>query len=200
MSKSSLYVIDNENKGKEYRCYKNSWLFSPIIWDELMWKYFPNEKHNKDLNIKKHFITKISFDNGFDGKLNATINKSYFFEDRIVWEITNQQIFFVKDKLIVSDNILKYLEYVKNSDENYQDHIIDRFKEIANDIRNIPNNYLYFAFKNTSCDDGVEYWFYDSETGENKSLSEWDKFITEFVIINGNKIEWKDNLDFFKKT
>ena len=36
----------------------------------------------------------------------------------------------------------------------------ERFKEIADDIKNLDDTLECFVFKNSSCDDGVEYWFY----------------------------------------
>ena len=43
MSYSSLVVITPDYHGKEKEIFRNSWLFSPVIWDVLTEKYIPYE-------------------------------------------------------------------------------------------------------------------------------------------------------------
>lgn len=43
MSYSSLYVIDKKFYGKNAADFRNSWLFSPIVWNVLSEKYLPKK-------------------------------------------------------------------------------------------------------------------------------------------------------------
>ncbi|WP_175560634.1 hypothetical protein [Paenibacillus sp. NAIST15-1] len=153
---------------------------------------------------------------GLDGdklqrQLNEIINNCNNISDRICWEISMQQIFFTKDKDIVVRGIKDFLvnnkEYHLNDDGvsclEYE-HIAERFNQIADNISDIDEKKSpYFVFKNTSVDDGVEYWFeqYDEETEEykEKSLKDWDKLIAEFVKIEDGQISFINNLDYFKQ-
>lgn len=198
MSHSSLWGIKTNYTGEEITEYKNSWLFSPIIWGILPDKYIPEEIQTP-YGYKKGII-------GMGGddiwkKTNDKINHCDNTPDRICWEMTNQQIFFTKDKKCIAGNIRKFVEQNKKYDRNdngtlplEQEHIIERFNEIASDIENLDEKeYPYFVLKNTSVDDNVEYWFlrdYDEETDEykEKTLKEWDKFLAEFVVIEDGKI------------
>ena len=124
--------------------------------------------------------------------------------------MSNQQIFFTKDKKCIVDNIYNFIKnnnkYDKNEEDNIpileREHIFERFNMIANDILSLnENEYPYFVFKNTSCDDNVEYWFrkYNEETDEyvDKSLKDWNKSIVEFVVIEDDKIvKFIDNLNY----
>lgn len=205
MSCSSLYGIKSDYKGEILYEYKNSWLFSPIIWGVLPDKYIPLEIQTP-YGYKKGII-------GLSGnevwpKTNDKINHCENTPDRICWEMSNQQIFFTKDKKCVSENIRKFVEQNKSYDKSEEDnlsplereHIIERFNEIANDILSIDETeYPYFVFKNTSVDDGVERWFNDYENDEygSKSIKDWDEFIAEFVVINDGIIEeFISNLDY----
>lgn len=197
MSCSSLWGIKSDYVGDRLADYKNSWLFSPIIWGVLPDKYIPKEIA-APYGYKKSII-------GIGGediwrKTNDKINHCEDTPDRICWELTNQQIFFTKDKKCVADNIRKFVEQNKKYDANdngtyplEKEHIIERFNEIAADIEELDESeYPYFVLKNSSCDDGVEYWFskYNEETDEyeEKALKDWDSFIAEFVVIEDGKI------------
>jgi hypothetical protein len=130
--------------------------------------------------------------------------------DRIVWEMSNQQIFFTKDRKIVADSISKFLKdnakFDKNEESgNYpleQGHIIERFEEIANNIEELDESeYPYFIFKNTSADDGVERMFFkyneDTDDEDKLSLKDFEEFAAEFVVIeNGNIKDFVKNTDF----
>jgi hypothetical protein len=143
-------------------------------------------------------------------KINTKMNNSTNTSDRICWELSNQQIFFTKDKDCIAYNIRKFVEQNKDYDKSDEDnlsvlereHIIERFNEIADDIFALDEKeYPYFVFKNTSVDDNVESWFsvYDEETDDyvDKSIKDWDKFLAEFVIIENEQIKnFISNRDF----
>lgn len=208
MSRSSLYGIKKDYTGEIINEYKNSWLFSPIVWSVLPDKYIPQEI-TTPYGFKKSII-------GFDGndiwrKTNNAINNSDSISDRICWEMSNQQIFFTKDKKCIADNIRQFVIDNSKYDKSKEDclsplereHIIDRFNQMANDIENLDENeYPYFVFKNTSVDDNVERWFckYNEETEKyenKKTLKEWDEFLAEFVVIkNGKIVDFISNLNF----
>jgi hypothetical protein len=206
MSTSSLWVMDKDFYGNETVEYRNSWLFSPIVWDVLLDKYM-REEIKTPYGYKKSFFS----DNTLFSKLNNLINNCDCISDRICWELSNQQVFFSKDKNIVSESIREFLklneEYDKTSEGTLPlktSHISDRFIEIANTI--IELNELetpYFIFKNTSCDDGVERWFskYNKETEdyETGSLKDFDESVTEFVSIENGVVSFEKDSDFFKR-
>lgn len=208
MSYSSLFVIKKDFMGESVIDYRNSWLFSPMVWSVLCDKYIPRDIQTP-YGYKKSIITDISGE--LHRKLNNKVNNCENTPDRVCWEMSNQQIFFTKDKECIAESIKKFVEQNKQYDKSKEDnispmereHIIERFNEIADHILEIDENkYPYFVFKNNSVDDGVEYWFreYDEETDEYnpKSLDKWDKTLAEFVVIeNGTITEFIDNLDFF---
>lgn len=196
MSYSSLFGIRKNYVGERLEEYSNSWFFSPIIWDVLCDKYIPH-LINTPYGYKKSFIT-----NGNDlmNPLNNKVNNCESTPDRVCWEMSMMQIFFTKDKLVISSAIRQFV----NDNKRYEvrednigilekEHIIERFNKIADDIEKLDEKiYPYFVFKNTSCDDNVEYWFdkYNEETDEyeEKALNEWDEFLAEFVVIEDGKV------------
>lgn len=188
MSSSYLFGINKKFGGKRLVEYYNSWQFTPIVLDVLEDKY----------GVKPHIIMSP------DGwrKMNSIMNHSDITNERICWELGNQQIFFTKDKNLIADAILQFIEthqeYAPSDNETgvkifamQAPHLVKRFNEIASDIRNLDENkYPYFVFKNTSCDDGVEYWFdYDRKKRRYKTLKDWDKLDNEFVYIENNSIK-----------
>jgi hypothetical protein len=206
MSYSSLYGIKKNYVGEELYEYRNSWLFSPVVWDVLPDKYIP-------LDIKTPYGYKKRIIGDSSGeiwrKINNIMNNSDNTSDRVCWEMTNQQIFFTKDKECIANNILKFIEQNKGYDKHEEDnisplkreHIIERFNEIANDILSLDENeYPYFVFKNTSVDDGVEHWFYNYDENDeyvDKSLKDWNEFVAEFVVIEDDRIaNFISNLDY----
>lgn len=205
MSYSSLYGIKSDYTCEILYEYKNSWLFSPIIWGVLPDKYIPLEIQTP-YGYKKGIIGPSG--NEVWSKTNDKINHCEDTADRICWEMSNQQIFFTKDKKYISENIKKFVEQNKSYDKSEEDnlsplereHIIERFNEISDNILSIDEiEYPYFVFKNTSVDDGVERWFNDYENDEygTKSIKDWDEFLAEFVVINDGKIaEFISNLDY----
>lgn len=95
MSSSSLWLMDEQYNGVIDREYHNSWWFSPVVWDVLLDKYMHNEIQTP-YGYKKSLI---GFGGeGLDVKLNDIMNKSDNFSDRVCWELSNQQVFFTKDK------------------------------------------------------------------------------------------------------
>lgn len=180
-------------------------MFSPIVWGVLPDKYIPLEIQTP-YGYKKSIIG--SAGNEVWSKTNEKINNCENTPDRICWEMSNQQIFFTKDKECISENIRKFVDQNKAYDKSTEDglssldreHIVERFYEIANDILSIDEDeYPYFVFKNTSVDDGVERWFDDYESDEygTKSIKDWDEFLAEFVVINNDQItEFISNLDY----
>lgn len=191
MSYSSLWFVDKDLKGEEGVEFKNSWLFAPVAGDILFEKYL--SERTLTPYGKGSLLTATMFDNTIFSDLNNLINKCEVQEDRIVWELTNQQMFMSQDKDFIADCIIRFMDTNKDFMSEYEEHIFNRFKEIADEIRNIDTNEVsYFIFKNTSCDDGVEYWFekYNEELGdyESSSLLELDKNVCELVVIEDNKI------------
>ncbi len=153
MSRSSLWVMDQDFKGHEINEYGNSWLFSPIVWDVLLDKYM-HEEIQTPYGYKKSLIG--LFNEGLNEQLNDKMNNSDSFMDRICWEISNQQVFFTKNKEQISKAITNFVAnnntYHKDSEENVpaltRSHIASRFREIAADIQNIDEEkYPYFVFK-----------------------------------------------------
>lgn len=194
MSSSSLYGITKDYKGKEIIEYKNSWYFSPVIWSVLSDKLLPRE-HG--------YVQSVI---GFGGQkvwknINNILNNSDFLADRVLWELSNQEIFKTKDKNIIADCIRDFLKvnswYDKSDEDNVpvlkRDHIIERWNEIATDIENLnEEEFPFFVFKNTSCDDSVEFWFIkynkESDEYEERGLNECQDLVTEFVIIENDSI------------
>lgn len=202
MSRSSLWVMDKEYKGYEVIEFRDSWLFSPIIWGVLADKYIPH------LIVTPYgFKKSVISDPSLFRPLNDKINNCKCTPDRICWEMSNQQIFFTKDKQFVADAILQFVKDNTRYSERIltKDHIKNRFIEVANSILELnENEYPYFIFKNTSCDDNVERWFsdYNEEEDEYKTinLSQQKELVAEFVVIENNKIDrFISNLDYFNK-
>ena len=204
MSCSSLYGIKPDYTCEIVNEYKNSCCFSPIVWNVL-----------SDKTLPRDFMGYVQSIIGLHGqevwkKINTKMNNSENTPDRICWEMSNQQIFFTKDKECIATNIRQFVEQNKSYDKSDEDnlsplereHIIERFNEIADDIVGLDENeYPYFVFKNTSVDDGVEFWFssYDEESDEytDKSIKDWDKLLAEFVVIEDGKIaKFISNLDY----
>ena len=204
MSYSALYGITKECKGKVLSEYENSWLFSPIVWNVLSDKTLPRNEWGGIQSIIGLRGQKVW------SEINKKMNKSKNTSDRVCWELSNQQIFFTKDKECVVEGVRQFVEQNKAYDKSEEDglspleqeHIVERFREIADDIASLDENeFPYFVFKNTSVDDNVEFWFteYDEDADEykEKSLKDWDKFLAEFVVIKNGKItEFVPNTEY----
>ena len=207
MSYSSLYGIKNDYTGEVICDFKNSWFFSPIVMDVLPDKYIP-QFIKTPFGFKKRIISDMSGE--VFKRTNEKVNNCGNTADRVCWELANQQIFSTKDKQIIFDSIHKFVEQNKGYDKSDKDgisslereHIIERFNEIADEIIGLDENeYPYFVFKNSSCDDGVERWFFkEDENGEyvETSLKEnINGFYAEFVVIENGEIKcFVSNKDF----
>ena len=205
MSYSSLWVIDNNYNGEELYEYKNSWLLSPVVFDVLYEKYLPEEIFNKAMGYKKNFISESMFDRTLPNRLNNKINDSTIQQDRAIWELVNQQIFFTKDKKFVSEALATFLKANRRFAHDLNKDIFARFNKVSEEILSIDQQeYPCFVFKNTSVDDAVLTWFekYDGKNDEyiKCSLTEVEERICDFVVIENNEIKgWVNNLKYFNK-
>ena len=196
MSYTSLWEIDRNWSGKEYTEYKNSHLFPPVVWDILMCKYITAIERSNPYRTDTSYLcwTVFCFDraegNRRHNMLNERINNSDVQYDRVLWELSNLSVFNAKDKWFVAECIEKFVENnFSNSEYKNSEHIKERFREIAKDIRDLPKRCKYFVIHPTSCDDNVEWWFY------RKRLSSWDKIVCEFTLIENDRVVgFSDNL------
>lgn len=184
MSYTSLWVIDKNWSGIEYRQYTNSWLMPPVAWDVLMQKYIgTNERNGVDSYLVWVCACSAKIRNERWALLNSRINNTENQVDRIMWELTGLSVFNSKDKEFVANCIDDFVRENRNIDEELQaEHIRQRFFDIAIDIRNLPKRVKYFVIHPSSVDDSVEWWF------RHKRLCSWDKFVCEFTLIEGNKV------------
>ena len=210
MSKSSIFVLDKNFKGTVICDFNNSHLFVPCIWDILLDKYYPDREI---LYYEKECPVKVSLIHGGQkvwDELQNRINKCNNFSDRLLWELSIQQVFFGKDKEKVANAINDFLKtnkkYAKSPfDDSYlfdNENIVHRFEEVRDEILQIDAP--YFVFKITSCDDNVENWFlkYSEEDDDyllNGSLKDKNDIVTYFIIIDDNIIGYCDNLSFCKE-
>lgn len=207
MSQSSIWVMDKNFYGSELVGFGNSWLFTPIVCNALYHKYIP-EKRFYINKIESNFITDVTVDKNLYNKLNKLINNTSCQCDKVCWELSNQQIFFTKDKEFIANSIENFAndkEYSKELNYPEEKHIYERFYEIAKAIREIDETeYPYFIFKNTSVDDNVERWFekYDKNKKDytKMSLKELDEYVADFIVIQYDKItDFIPNIDYFNK-
>lgn len=195
MSYSSLFVINKRYKGKKLCDYHNSWLFSPIVWQILEDKYFTEDEYGMKPRVLDLFGKSAWSD------INNIMNNSENTDERICWELSNQQIFFTRDKNVISDGIVKFISTHQNyGNKDFvtgemwcplkTEHIKERFMQIASDIKNLDEvKYPCFVFKNTSVDDWVDGWFYyDEKKRRYKTLKDVPEKTVEFVTINNSKI------------
>lgn len=201
MSCSSLWTMDKNWSGKEYKEYNNSWLFPPTIWNILFCKYIhENERRkryfDKENQFETNFMTWSLWDNSAKWKeLNDRIDNGTEETDKVLWALANLCVFNAKDKTFVADCIERFVEIdFPNSEYKDSQHIKDRFREVAQDIRALPKSCKYFVFKGTSCDDNVERWFY------RKRLSSWKEIVCDIALIENEKVVgYTDNLAICKK-
>lgn len=199
MSHSSLVGIKEDYTGEVIYDFKNSWLFSPVITSVLPDKYIP-KFITTSFGFKKSIMSDITGE--VYKRTNHEVNLCKNTEDRICWELANQQIFFTKDRQLVSDSIRKFVKQNTDYDKSDKDglsalegeDVIERFNEIADSILELDENkYKFFVFKNTSCDDEVERWFERYDDKQDKYLEcsmkdNIDSFYAEFVIIENEEI------------
>lgn len=116
MSYSSFYGIRKDYTGENIADFRNSWLFSPVIWNVLSDKTLPK---------KMGMIQSVT---GLDGEnvwkqINTKMNNSENMSDRICWELSNQLVFFTKDKDLIVNAIHDFLENNSNYDISEEDGI-----------------------------------------------------------------------------
>lgn len=140
MSYTSLYGIKSDFTAMELKQYKNSWLFLPQIYKILGEKYL-NEK-----DTYKVLFTSKNLD-----KLERNVSKSKRTEDRVLWLLVNQQIFFTKDKTFIADCIQKFfMEDVRYYHPDNMD-LIEWHNKIRKDISALDEKkYPYFIFNATT--------------------------------------------------
>ena len=201
MSHSSIYELNANYEVCNIIELHNSWFYSPVVWDELFFKYCP-EKTKVGFGDTKLGIMSISvWDKSIWNYLNDKMNNSKNINDRILWELSQQQIFEKKDYKKIA-NALEYgiNEYCKD----FGEHIKDRWEQMARIIKNSEAEYI--IHKNTSCDDGVQIHFakYNADDDEYGSFSLKDsEYLNkiEFVKIDGNdEMSFELAEDRFKKT
>ncbi|WCF11542.1 hypothetical protein NDS46_31795 (plasmid) [Paenibacillus thiaminolyticus] len=197
MSMSSLWVMNKDFYGKEIVEFNNSWLLSPIVWEILFEKYLPHEVYTE--YGKRSYIASSMFDNSIGRRLNEEINNSITQEDRIVWELTQQQVFFTKDKDIVGTALHNFLKINSELSNHLGNHIHERFENVAREILELNEQESpYFIFKNSSVDDRVECWFKDEDGNLTGTLKDVKQQVIEFVVIKNAKISgFISNIDFF---
>ena len=181
MAFTSLWEIDENWNGFQYKKYDNALLFVPKIWDILMCKYIDSEERENIENcitwISRNRIRNLS-------KLNNRINNSLDQVDRIMWEISLLSVFNKKDSQFVAKCIIDFVEKY-----TLTDRVRERFLGIANDIKNLQKHCKYFVIDGSSINANVEQWF------SNCRLSSWTTKVCEFTIINDNMIVgYEDNL------
>lgn len=198
MSSSSLWVMDKEFIGQEVDEFHNSFLFSPVVWNVLFEKHLPEEAKNPF--GKRSYLSATMLNNKIHYLLNEKINNSDIQEDRILWEISMQQVFFSKDKSIVANAIRAFHAINSDLTKDQGSHIQERFIEVADSIDKLnEQEHPYFIFKNTSVDDNVNSWFINDDEPSYRSLKDNHKIVTEFVIIEKEAIhKFITNVDYFK--
>lgn len=200
MSYSSLWGIDSKWSGKRLTEYRNSWLFCPISWNVLLCKYVKPEERTDYGYVWTNYMSWVGIHGSATADmrwriLNERINNCGIQYDRVLWELSQLSVFNAKDKDFVAECIEKFVKNNMVGNPEYQDcdHIFERFREVAEDIRNLPRRVKYFVIKGTSCDDNVEWWFY------RKRLCSWDKKVCEFTLIEDQKVVgFASNLEMCK--
>ncbi|MBP1309174.1 hypothetical protein JOD82_002194 [Paenibacillus sp. 1182] len=199
MSFSSLWGMNANLDGEEISEFRNSWLLSPMAWNILYEKYLPDEIHGEFGKKSFHFACWLDHD--LFGRFNNIINNCNDQQDRVIWEFSNQQFFFTKDKNFIAESLQRFISSNPIIAKDVSDR---RFKEVAAEILKLnPDKHLYFIFKNSSVVNDVTYWFASSdETNEEyipSSLKLIDKIVADFVLIQDRSIlGFKDNLEFCK--
>lgn len=190
MSYSSLWGIDSKWSGKRLAEYHNSWMFCPIVWSVLMCKYIEPGERTDYGYVWTNYLSWSGCSSSAATResrfqmLNERINNSPCQSDRVLWELAGLSVFNAKDKDFVAECIENFVNDNMANDPEYQecDHIFERFRKIAEDIRSLPKWVKYFVIKGTSVDDNVERWFY------RKRLCSWKEFICEFTLIEDQKV------------
>lgn len=158
------------------------------IYHEDGSKYF-EYSFNEDVKCSSFPLSFFLMD-----KLERNVSKSKRTEDRVLWLLVNQQIFFTKDKTFIADCIQKFfMEDVRYYHPDNMD-LIEWYDKIRKDISALDEKkYPYFIFNATSVTDSVYNMFFrfNDDTLEDIpiSLKEKDKDIVDFVYIENGKIK-----------
>lgn len=180
MSYSSVWLVDEDGYGQEGAVFQNAYLFPMEVWDVLAKKYIPDKVMEPDgKRVPMMSGTGIRL----MPVLNERMNESEDLADRICWELTMQQVFSVKDRKQVADAIRQFEKRYPEIENK------DRFREIANFIEGIREEYSFFIFKNTSCDDAVERLFVNDD-GKISLNAAVDAEEVEFVRIHGESLDF----------
>lgn len=198
MSGTVLWGINKHWEGKEIAGYKNGYLFPVIAQDCLFLKYITSSERDNGFGYEHETVMSwYMFDkeNKKFNLLNDRVNKCENQTDRIVWELSNASVMNAKDKAFVAKCVRAFAETYSNIKS--AEHLYERFQKIADDIENLPDEYKFFVIQPTNSNDRVEYWFYYND--KDKKLSDWDKPVCEFTIIENEKIVgFADNLEMCK--
>ena len=124
MSYSSLFLIKPDTSFGQRINYSNSWLFAPVSWDLQLNSYITDEIRTPH-GFAKSLINSQDANRLFS-LANDALNNSTCTADRIVWELSNQQIFSTKDKDVVSECIFEYYDNHKNDTLLYDKEKIDK--------------------------------------------------------------------------
>ena len=89
----------------------------------------------------------VIHDRELSDRLNEIINTCQNTPDRVLWELSNQQIFFTKDKDFIEECIYAFLKQNENYCTDYDSenhipvlkikHILERFCDIAHHIKSL---------------------------------------------------------------
>lgn len=202
MSYSKLYVCNQTGIVEDEIEYSNSWLFSPIVWDLILHKFMSKDELilSSQYNIKKSLIN--SSEEIFP-LINDRVNKCDDIVYRTMWELSCQQIFYVKDNKFVASCIRKFVEenietvlLFDDSPKLLSQHIQERFLEIAKDIDNIDSSNKYFVLKNTSVDDTVENFFVEYDDEREEYI---ERTLDDFLSSSNRKVDLVTYLDNYNK-
>lgn len=193
MSKSFIYALNKDYITQNIYGFDNSWLFSPMVWRRICAEYLPRERVGNKMVPASFF--------GIDGvenwkKVNDIMNHSDNHNLRIIWEMSNQQFFLTKDKEVIANALESFFAIFPDDDEGFawNEHIIGRFKDMADRIRSLDENVCpYCVHKNSSCDDSIERHLQRFDEKKWKSvpvsLKKTAKDVQQdFIIIEDGKI------------
>lgn len=196
MSCSSIWVMDEDFRGKKALEFQNAHLSFPIIMTVIYHKYLP--KRVRYINDEKaFFILDDSYyeqvhDISLHQELKIAVEDSNSTVDNAVWDFINGTIFFTKDKDFLAENLEKFLESNLSEISDYGEYVLIRFKEMIETIKNLDTKHKAFVFKANSVDSYIENWFeqYNEDEDEYKevSLRESVPYDASFVFVDNKRI------------
>ena len=209
MSTSTLYLLNKNLWHFHHKEFQNATLFKPIIKLALEEEYKEKLKAGTDLETL------------FNKKNDSSVVK----EDRILWWLTNEKIFEIKDMKLVRDSIEYFLACRLLKPGLIMDgKLLDKAIEFYNDIiqefdsiiegDNISKSMKYFIFNADSRKDHISEWFtvFDKDVEVpsgvgrmnkgayvTRDISKLDYHVTDFVkILSDNDWELIGNEEFDK--